>query len=184
MSEEKKGPRVGAPDAAMQGFLKSAGLKSPEQAEIRADKKGRFLCGADRAAGAGQPGGRGRDRALIVRNFPWPKSMRWAAASFAGCARCIPSYASSRRQGGAVRDRRHQKRQGDARPSFMAPKPFAVRNFDDYAKRLRDAYVILDPREREAIILKGAQARRQELVLSRTWRCSRRMPGSPNGRWR
>ena len=53
-------------------------------------------------------------------------------------------------------------------------------------KRLRDAYVILDPREREAIILKGAQklAAKQELVLSRTWRCSRRMPGSPNGRWR
>ena len=50
---------------------------------------------------------------------------------------------------------------------FMAPKPFAVRNFDDYAKRLRDAYVILDPREREAIILKGAQklAAKQELVL-------------------
>ena len=50
---------------------------------------------------------------------------------------------------------------------FMAPKPFAVKNFDDYAKRLREAYVILDPRERETIILKGAQklAAKQELVL-------------------
>ena len=42
VSEEKKGPRVGAPDAAMQGFLKSAGLASIDQAEMRADKKGDF----------------------------------------------------------------------------------------------------------------------------------------------
>ena len=42
VSEEKKGPRVGAPEAAVQGFLKSAGLKSLEQAEIRGDKKGDF----------------------------------------------------------------------------------------------------------------------------------------------
>ncbi|MGZ8401341.1 MAG: glycine--tRNA ligase subunit beta, partial [Methyloceanibacter sp.] len=50
---------------------------------------------------------------------------------------------------------------------FMAPRPFAVKSFDDYAKRLRDAHVILDPRERESIILKGAQklASKQELAL-------------------
>ena len=167
VSEEKKGPRVGAPDAAVQGFLKSAGLKSLEQAEIRADKKGDFYVALIERPGRATPEVVAEIVPEIVRNFPWPKSMRWGSGRlrwvrplhsilciFGG--KVVPFEIDGIKSGKETRGHR-----------FMAPKPFAVRNFDDYAKRLRDAYVILDPREREAIILKGAQklAAKQELVL-------------------
>ena len=167
VSEEKKGPRVGAPDAAVQGFLKSAGLKSLEQAEIRGDKKGDFYVALIERPGRATPEVVAEIVPEIVRNFPWPKSMRWGSGRlrwvrplhsilciFGG--KVVPFEIDGIKSGKETRGHR-----------FMAPKPFAVKNFDDYAKRLRDAYVILDPREREAIILKGAQklAAKQELVL-------------------
>ena len=80
--EERKGPRVGAPDAAVQGFLKSAGLASLDQAKIEKDaKKGEFYVAVIERAGAETldlladilPG--------IIKTFPWPKSMRWGEAS-------------------------------------------------------------------------------------------------------
>jgi glycyl-tRNA synthetase beta chain len=167
VSEEKKGPRVGAPDAAVQGFLKSAGLKSLVQAEIRPDKKGDFYLTLIERPGRATPEVVAEIVPEIVRNFPWAKSMRWGSGRlrwvrplhsilciFGG--KVVPFEIDGIKSGKETRGHR-----------FMAPKPFAVRNFDDYAKRLRDAYVILDGREREAIILKGAQklAAKQELVL-------------------
>ena len=77
VSEEKKGPRVGAPDAAVQGFLKSAGLKSLDQAEIRADKKGDFYVATIKRSGRATSQVVAEIVPAIVRNFPWPKSMRW-----------------------------------------------------------------------------------------------------------
>src|SRR5260370_21087290 len=80
--EERKGPRVGAPEAAIQGFLKSAGLARIEDASIERDpKKGEFY-----VAMIKKPGRATRDALAeiipgIVRSFPWPKSMRWGAAS-------------------------------------------------------------------------------------------------------
>ena len=80
--EERKGPRVGAPEAAIQGFLKSAGLARIEDASIERDpKKGAFY-----VAVIEKPGHSTRDAlaeiiSAIVRAFPWPKSMRWGAAS-------------------------------------------------------------------------------------------------------
>ena len=76
--EERKGPRVGAPDAAIQGFLKSAGLKSIEDARVETDpKKGQFY-----VAVIEKPGRETKDAIAeiipaIIRSFPWPKSMRW-----------------------------------------------------------------------------------------------------------
>ena len=167
VSEEKKGPRVGAPEAAVQGFLKSAGLKSLDEAEIRADKKGDFYVATIKRSGRATPQVVAEIVPEIVRNFPWPKSMRWGngrlrwvrplhsiLCMFGG--KVVPFEIDGIKSGKETRGHR-----------FMAPKPFSVRSFDDYVQRLRKAFVILDPREREAIILKGAQklAAKQQLVL-------------------
>jgi glycyl-tRNA synthetase beta chain len=78
LREERKGPRVGAPDAAIRGFLKSAGLRRIEDATIVTDpKKGQFY-----VAMIEKPGRETKDAIAeiippIVRSFPWPKSMRW-----------------------------------------------------------------------------------------------------------
>jgi glycyl-tRNA synthetase beta chain len=167
VSEEKKGPRVGAPEAAVQGFLKSAGLKSLDEAEIRADKKGDFYVATIKRSGRATPQVVAEVMPAIVRNFPWPKSMRWGNGRlrwvrplhsilciFGG--KVVPFEIDGIKSGKETRGHR-----------FMAPKPFSVRSFDDYVQRLRQAFVILDPREREAIILKGAQklAAKQQLLL-------------------
>jgi glycyl-tRNA synthetase beta chain len=167
VSEEKKGPRVGAPEAAVQGFLKSAGLKSLDQAEIRADKKGDFYVATIKRSGRATSQVVAEIVPEIVRNFPWPKSMHWGNGRlrwvrplhsilciFGG--KVVPFEIDGIKSGKETRGHR-----------FMAPKPFSVRSFDDYVQRLRQAFVILDPREREAIILKGAQklAARQQLLL-------------------
>ena len=79
--EERKGPRVGAPEAAVQGFLKSAGLARIGDAKIVSDgKKGEFY-----VAVIEKPGRATRELIAeivpaIIRGFPWPKSMRWGAA--------------------------------------------------------------------------------------------------------
>ncbi len=167
ISEERKGPRVGAPEQAIAGFLKAAGLNSVDQAEVREDKKGSFY-----VAMLEKPG---RDAAEviaeivpeIVRNFPWAKSMRWGS----GKLRWVrPLHAILCVLDGKVvefevdgivsgnRTRGHR---------FMAPKPFAVKSFKDYAAKLREAFVILDADERAEIISKTAHklAEKQGLTL-------------------
>jgi glycyl-tRNA synthetase beta chain len=167
VNEEKKGPRVGAPEAAVQGFLKSAGLKSLDQAKIRADKKGDFYVATIKRPGRATPQVVAEIVPEIVRNFPWPKSMRWGSRKlrwvrplhsilclFGG--KVVPFEIDGIKSGKETHGHR-----------FMAPKPFAVRNFDDYVQTLHKAFVVLDAREREAIILKGAQklAAKEKLTL-------------------
>src|SRR5947209_5301726 len=77
--EEKKGPRVGAPDKAVQGFLKSAGLTSLEQTKIQKDSKGDFYVAVIEKAGRPAVEVIAEIVPDVVRNFPWPKSMRWGS---------------------------------------------------------------------------------------------------------
>src|SRR6476469_9433234 len=78
LKEEKKGPRVGAPDGAIQGFLKSAGLASIDQATISKDpKKGDFYLAVIEKAGRPSIEVVGEIVPQVIRGFPWPKSMRW-----------------------------------------------------------------------------------------------------------
>ena len=81
--EEKKGPRVGAPEAAVAGFLKSAGLTSLDQAKVEKDPKGKgeFYVAVIERAGRGTAEVLAEILPHIMRSFPWPKSMRWGAAS-------------------------------------------------------------------------------------------------------
>src|SRR6478736_7072709 len=80
--EERKGPRVGSPEGAIQGFLKGAGLTSIDQAKIESDpKKGEFYVAVIEKPGRSTPDVLAEILPGIVKNFPWPKSMRWGAAS-------------------------------------------------------------------------------------------------------
>ncbi|HMB10165.1 glycine--tRNA ligase subunit beta, partial [Saliniramus sp.] len=80
--EERKGPRVGAPEAALTGFLKGAGLERIEDAEIRSDaKKGDFYVAVIERPGLPTPEVLAEILPEIIRGFPWPKSMRWGAQS-------------------------------------------------------------------------------------------------------
>ncbi len=179
LREERKGPRVGAPDAAIQGFLKSAGLKRIEDARIEADpKKGEFY-----VAVIEKPGRETKDAIAeiipaIVRCFPWPKSMRWGAASAKPdalrwvrplrgivCTLAVPHDASE-----VVSFEIDGIQSGDVTfgHRFMAPKPIHVRRYDDYVDALHKAKVVLDRERRKAIILADAKdlafARGLELI--------------------
>ena len=79
--EEKKGPRVGAPEGAVQGFVRAAGLKSISEAKIQPDKKGDFYLAVIEKPGRPAIEVIGEIVPEVIRNFPWPKSMRWGAGS-------------------------------------------------------------------------------------------------------
>src|SRR5277367_1410773 len=177
--EERKGPRVGAPEAAIQGFLKSAGLARIGEAKIVSDgKKGEFY-----VAVIEKPGRATRELIAeivpaIIRGFPWPKSMRWGAASVRSdslrwvrplrsilCTFGIPHEAPETIafavDGLTAGDRTFGHR-------FLAPAPIEVRRFEDYVDALASAKVVLDADRRKAIILADARnlafARGLELV--------------------
>jgi glycyl-tRNA synthetase beta chain len=156
--EEKKGPRVDAPEAAVKGFLKSAGLASVDQAEKREDKKGAFYVALIERPGRATEAVIAGIVPEIVRNFPWPKSMHWGAGRLRWVrplhsilclfdGKIVPFEIEGIGSGKATRGHR-----------FMAPEPFDVKGFEDYRKKLREAKVILDGEERARIILESARA--------------------------
>ncbi|MEO1748776.1 MAG: glycine--tRNA ligase subunit beta, partial [Pseudomonadota bacterium] len=80
--EERKGPKVGAPEKAVEGFLRGAGLSSIDEAEVKSDpKKGNFYVATIRKSGRDAQEIIAEIMPGIVKGFPWPKSMRWGAAS-------------------------------------------------------------------------------------------------------
>jgi glycyl-tRNA synthetase beta chain len=162
--EEKKGPRVGAPDAAVQGFLKSAGLASLDQAKIETDKKGgQFYVALIERTGAATLDVLAEILPAIIKSFPWPKAMRWGARSAEpNCLRWVrPLHSIIATFGPETED-------PDIVPfevggikagnvtyghRFLAPRPIKVRRFDDYLTALGAAKVVLDPARRRDIIL-------------------------------
>ena len=152
--EERKGPHVGAPQRALDGFMKSAGLTTLEGCEIRT------VGGADYYYVNRTIAGRATAEVLrelvtaAIESFTWPKSMRWGS----GAMRWVrPLQNILCLFDGAVVDvalRAHDLRANDATfgHRFMAPARITVTSFADYALKLRDAYVVLDPRERREII--------------------------------
>jgi glycyl-tRNA synthetase beta chain len=166
--EERKGPRVGAPDAAVQGFLKSAGLTSIEQAKIEQDpKKGEFYVALIERPGQPTPDALAEIVPAIVRNFPWPKSMRWGAASREpGSLRWVrPLQSVVCTFGPETEDPEIVRFEVDGVVSgditrghrFLAPDPVRVRRFADYAPALERARVVLDADRRKDMILHDAR---------------------------
>jgi glycyl-tRNA synthetase beta chain len=81
LKEERRGPRVGGPEAAIQGFLKATGLASISEAKIQQDKKGDFYIALIEKKGRATLDVLAEMLPVIIRTFPWPKSMRWGARS-------------------------------------------------------------------------------------------------------
>ena len=140
--EERKGPKVGAPEAAIQGFLRSAGLSSIEEAHIHADpKKGDFYVAVIEKAGRATTDILAEALPAIIKSFPWPKSMHWGTGRLQW-VRPLQSILCTfgpetedpeivHFEVGGVRSsnvtRGHR---------FMAPEPFTVRRFEDYIEKL------------------------------------------------
>ena len=180
--DERKGPGIDAPNQALYGFLRSLGLEAPSSwyderivslreggvvsgddllIRVSETKGKRFLVASIEKPGRAAPEIVAEVLAATIRAFPWPKSMRWGAGSLrwvrplhsilciltdeAG-AEVVPLDVDGITAGNTTEGHR-----------FMGEGRFAVHSFDDYAAKLRRARVMLDPTEREAAILSGAQ---------------------------
>lgn len=154
--EERKGPRADAPEKAIEGFLRGAGVSREDLIE-REEKKGTILYAIIEK--------KGRPAAEIVaevlektiRTFPWPKSMRWGTGSLrwvrplhrilciltddAGEATVVPLDVDGIQASNETEGHR-----------FMAPDAFTVSSFDDYTTKLKRAYVLINPEERADMI--------------------------------
>ncbi|MGJ0504406.1 MAG: glycine--tRNA ligase subunit beta [Methylocystis sp.] len=166
--EERKGPRVGAPEAAIAGFLKSAGLASLDQAKIEKDpKKGEFYVAVIERAGAETIDVLAEILPQIIKNFPWPKSMRWGAASerpdSLRWVRPLHSIVATFGPETETPDVVVFDVDGVASGNvtyghrFMAPQAIRVKRFEDYALALERAKVVIDPARRRDIILHDAK---------------------------
>ena len=153
--EERRGPKVGAPEKAIEGFLRGAGV-AMEDLEIRDDKKGQVYFAVIEKPGRAASDIIAEVLEKTIRNFPWPKSMRWGAGALrwvrplhsiicilsdeAG-ATVVPLDIDGIASGNTTRGHR-----------FMAPDAFSVSNFDDYEAKLKRAKVILRADERAEMI--------------------------------
>jgi glycyl-tRNA synthetase beta chain len=151
LREERRGPRVDAPGKALEGFLRSAGI-AREALRVQEDRKGAVYVALIERPGRPAAEVIAEVLAELVPAFPWPKSMRWGSGSLrwvrplhailclladeAGSA-VVPVEIDGLRAGDTTRGHR-----------FMAPEPFAVTGYEDYAAKLRAAFVMLDPAER------------------------------------
>jgi len=157
--EERKGPKVGAPEKALEGFLRSTGL-TIDQLEQQEDKKGAFY-----VAVIDKPGRKAADIVAevleqTIRNFPWPKSMRWGNGTLRWVrplhtilcilvgddgAEVVPMDVDGIAAGNTTRGHR-----------FMGPAAFSVTSFDDYEAKLKRAKVMLRAEERANAIWQDA----------------------------
>ncbi len=155
--EEKKGPRVGAPEKAVEGFLKSAGLSSLDQCEVRDDKKGQFYVAVVEETGRETASVIAAFMPEIIRAFPWPKSMRWGDGDLRW-VRPIKSILCCF-DGEVVDFVIDGIESGDVTSGhrFLAPKEFRARTFDKYEAGLRAGKVILDMAARAELIAREAK---------------------------
>ena len=156
--EEKKGPRVGSPQQAIDGFVKSAGLTSIEQAKVESDpKKGEFYVAHIHRKGADATEILAGILPRVITGFDWPKSMQWGngGLTWVRPLRAITATFGTDNdepevipfQSGTIAS--GQTTYGHR---FLAPEPIRVRRFDDYVQVLERAKVVLDIDRRKEII--------------------------------
>jgi glycyl-tRNA synthetase beta chain len=165
-AEERRGPRVGAPQNAIDGFVKSAGLASLEQCEKRTTDKGEFYFALLKRPGQATADMLPGLLLEVIRNLPWPKSMRFPAAPFRWVRPlqsvvCLLDGKVLKLDLGEVpvgmESRGHR---------FLFKSSFNVSNFADYRDQLRRAYVVLDAAERRTIIAEGLAKAAREAGLT------------------
>jgi glycyl-tRNA synthetase beta chain len=167
LREEKKGPRVGAPENAVAGFLKAAGLKSIGEAKVQPDKKGDFYVAVIEKPGRVALEVIAEILPAVIKSFPWPKSMRWGAPSKdpGSLAWVRPLHSIVATFGPETEDpdivpfsidgiKASNETRGHR---FMAPQRFTVRRLADYMAKLDKAKVVLDADRRKKIILTEAK---------------------------
>lgn len=166
--EDRKGPRTDAPEKALEGFLRGAGV-TLDQLQARDDKKGQVWFAT--ITHPGRPADVIVAQVLegAIRDFPWPKSMRWGLGTLRWVrplhsilcilsdesgATVVPLDVDGITAGNTTRGHR-----------FMAPDIISVTSFDDYSTKLRRARVMLDADEREGMIRQEADS----LAFARGW---------------
>ena len=160
VQEERKGPKVGAPEQAISGFLRGAGL-SMDDLEVRDDKKGQVYFA--KITKPGRPASEIVAEVLetTIRNFPWPKSMRWGSGSLRWVRplQSILCILSSEAEVLVVPLEVDGFKAGNQTQGhrFMAPDAFAVNGFEDYETKLKRAKVVLRAEERQAAIWQEAE---------------------------
>ncbi|WP_338828522.1 glycine--tRNA ligase subunit beta [Bradyrhizobium sp. 27S5] len=168
LKDERRGPRVGGPEPAIQGFLKATGLSSISEAKIQTDpKKGDFYIALIEKPGRAAIDVIAEMLPVIIRTFPWPKSMRWGARSAkSGSLTWVrPLHAITATFGLETEEPDIVKFSVDGIEAgqttyghrFMAPAAISVRRFEDYEAKLKAAKVILDPQARKDIIIEDAK---------------------------
>ena len=167
IKDERKGPKVGAPEQAIAGFLRAAGLASIDQAKVQPDKKGDFY-----VAVIDKPGRPAIEVIAgivpdVAKAFPWPKAMRWGEASAKpGALNWVrplhsivamfgpeteePDVVAFDVGGVAAGNTTYGHR-------FLSPQPIKVKRLDDYMAKLDAAKVVVDPARRAQMILTDAK---------------------------
>ena len=167
VKEEKKGPRVSAPESAIEGFLRAAGLKSIGEAKVVPDKRGDFYVAVIEKEGRPAIDVLAEIVPEVVKTFPWPKSMRWGEQSqqpgslawVRPLHSIVATFGPETEEPEIVAFAIDGIKAGDETRGhrFMAPQPFKVRRFEDYAAKLEKAKVVLDPDRRKEMILADAK---------------------------
>ena len=158
-TEDRKGPKVGAPEKALDGFLRSTGL-TQDQLVVADDKKGQVYMARITKPGRAAPAIVAEVLEAAVRGFPWPKSMRWGTGSLKWVRPLRSILCILVREDGAeiVPLDIDGIVSGDTTEGhrFMAPGRFAVKSFDDYEAKLKRAKVVLSSEERADAIWQDA----------------------------
>jgi glycyl-tRNA synthetase beta chain len=149
--EERKGPKVDAPQAAIDGFLRSTGLKL-NQLTVQDDKKGKFYIATIKREGRAATAVIAELVPQVIRSFPWPKSMRWGSGTLKWVrplhsilctfdGEVVPFEVDGIKSGNTTRGHR-----------FLAPGEIKAKRFDDYETKLRGAHVLVDAAARAETI--------------------------------
>lgn len=162
LKEEKKGPRVGAPDGAIQGFLKAAGLASISEAKVQHDKKGDFYIAVTEKKGRATQDVIAELIPSIVRSFPWPKSMRWGSGSLVWVRplhSIICTFGPETEEPEVVRFEIDGIKSGNTTRGHrvMSSGEITVKRLEDYVHKLEVARVVLDADRRKQIVLADAK---------------------------
>src|SRR5271156_5693145 len=164
---ERKGPKVGAPEQAIAGFLRAAGLKSIDEAKVQPDKKGDFYVAVIEKPGRAAIEVIGEILTNVIKTFPWPKSMRWGLRSAEPGAltwvrplhSIVATFGPETEEPDIVAFAIGGITAGNETRGhrFLAPQKFSVRRLADYQAKLDKAKVVLDAERRKSIILTEAK---------------------------
>ncbi|MDP1753755.1 MAG: glycine--tRNA ligase subunit beta [Reyranella sp.] len=163
VSDERRGPRIGAPDQAIQGFLKGAGLASLDEAEKRETGKGEFWFAIVTKKGGPTAEALPELIDAALKALPWPKSMKWGSGTMQWVRplQSIVALFDDKVLAGEVAPGGQMApiKFGDATRGhrFLSKGAIRVTGFADYTAKLRAAHVMLDVAERKRIILEGAE---------------------------